>query len=507
MIRFSSLYLESRDNQVQHYNLFFGVVLVTLLQLSMNSVALAEECATEAGVWLNKAILFFDQSRYSDALRACDRAIEIDKGCSGAWNTRGNSLSMLGRYEEAQQSLDLAMQHDPKKAASIWSNKGAAFERSGDIAKAIEAFHNSIELGFDAWANLAVSYSIAGDMNAATRTAEDAVKAGISRPASAFIRVGNALRDKKQFAEALVMYDRGIVTDPADADAWTNKGNALVDLERYEEALKAHDKALELTPRNPRVWINRGFVLYRLNRLEEALNDFNKTIALASGTDLQALILAWNNKGRVLQMLSQNDEALAAFQKAETLQAKDQSPKPAVDWIWVLNVRGDPVLSAEMKITGNVVGGENDVQIGVKANEKINILTKYLSIEILSEQQPMSDSVLIDGRRYNSIPYEIRLVDKFGKDKLDAGETATINIPLVLQRAGLFTVRVSLDGSAQYETIYIVEPNLSRRIAQEGSSVVVQYFQIIIAFLSGIIVPIAVEFIKNRYSGRKKKSL
>jgi tetratricopeptide (TPR) repeat protein len=49
-----------------------------------------------------------------EAIRAYDKAIEINPKYSDAWNNKGNSLSKLGKSDEAQKSWAKVKEIDSK---------------------------------------------------------------------------------------------------------------------------------------------------------------------------------------------------------------------------------------------------------------------------------------------------------------------------------------------------------------------------------------------------------
>jgi tetratricopeptide (TPR) repeat protein len=69
---------------------------------------------------------------------------------------------------------------------------------------------------------------------------------------------GVALGMLGRYDEAISCYDKALAMDPNYIFALNNKGSALVILGRYDEANKYFDRALDLDPKNVRTWYNKG---------------------------------------------------------------------------------------------------------------------------------------------------------------------------------------------------------------------------------------------------------
>lgn len=156
--------------------------------------------------WTNKSYSLHKLGRFQEAVDCLDKALELDPRDVAAWTNRGNSLNSLGRYDEAVLSLNQALELDPNDSAA-WQNKGMSLSRLG------------------------------------------------------------------RYAEALDCFDKAIAIDPFHADAWIwmNKANCLNCLGRSQEAIRCCDKALEIDPRDPDIWFNKGFTLKQMSKLEDII--------------------------------------------------------------------------------------------------------------------------------------------------------------------------------------------------------------------------------------------
>ncbi|TGC10676.1 tetratricopeptide repeat protein [Methanolobus halotolerans] len=61
--------------------------------------------------WSNRGLALFNLKRYEEAIRSFNKALEIDPELAGTWCSRGSSLMELGRYEESLESFDKAREN------------------------------------------------------------------------------------------------------------------------------------------------------------------------------------------------------------------------------------------------------------------------------------------------------------------------------------------------------------------------------------------------------------
>jgi tetratricopeptide (TPR) repeat protein len=125
-----------------------------------------------AFAWSNKGGVLNDLHKYDEALFAVDKAIEIDPQLAFAWVNKGNALRNQGKFDDALQAVERAIELDPNLAAAqnvrnliqetrknpenTWINKGAALDKQGKFDEAHQAFEKAIELNPKsalAWSN------------------------------------------------------------------------------------------------------------------------------------------------------------------------------------------------------------------------------------------------------------------------------------------------------------------------------------------------------------------
>jgi tetratricopeptide (TPR) repeat protein len=115
------------------------------------ALALVEKLVTERGEvydWLFLGIYLGKLGRYTEALESLDRALEIDPKDAVVWFNRGLALDELKRYKEGLASYDRALEIDPTYAAT-WNNRGITLLELGRYQEALESFERASSVAPD----------------------------------------------------------------------------------------------------------------------------------------------------------------------------------------------------------------------------------------------------------------------------------------------------------------------------------------------------------------------
>ncbi|MCL0095055.1 tetratricopeptide repeat protein, partial [Dehalococcoidia bacterium] len=128
-----------------------------------------------ADVWLRKAFALRKLGKYQDAIDSFDKALKIDAKFSRAWEGKGDALCELGKYEDAINCYDKALQARPGSItgrgffkritlrkqdeddawflkfwlSNIWCKKAQALAKLGKYEDAIDCYDKAIEIDPD----------------------------------------------------------------------------------------------------------------------------------------------------------------------------------------------------------------------------------------------------------------------------------------------------------------------------------------------------------------------
>jgi tetratricopeptide (TPR) repeat protein len=197
--------------------------------------------------WYNKGFDLYNLGRFEEAIEYFNKALELNSEFSNAWTAKGSSLNSLCRFPEAIECFNKALNLNPKDS-NAWYNKAQSLESLGHLDESIECFNKVLEINpLDdvTWSN----------------------KAGI-------------LERLARYEEAIKCSNRALELNLKNVDAWYNKGASLGMLSRFSEAIICYDNALKLNSQDWQSWANKGVSLNRLGRFEEAIECCNRALEL-----------------------------------------------------------------------------------------------------------------------------------------------------------------------------------------------------------------------------------
>jgi len=154
---------------------------------------------------------------FQQAVQCYENALEIRENYPEAWNSKGNALFYLARYEEAIQSFDEALKLTHNRAPEAWNNKGNTLAELGRYEEAIECYDESLSLRGDypeAWNNK-----------------------------------GNALYYLARYEKAINCFDMARKIRKDYPEAWYNMAVAFAELRDKKNCLKALKEAMKHRPR------------------------------------------------------------------------------------------------------------------------------------------------------------------------------------------------------------------------------------------------------------------
>src|SRR6266700_1680195 len=267
----------SKDRSKRHSDVvaFIQAMTGTKVQQKVGGVPDSPEAWVEAG------IAHIQAGRYTEAVAACDQALQLNPAYAPAYTHKGAALTELDRFTEALAAYDRAILLDPANAW-FYIRKGDALYYLKRYDDALVAYYWAIQLA----PTDVVSYAGKGLALYYLERDEEALvaydRALQLRPdyAGGYVDKANALVRLERYEEALAAYNQALQLNPAYARAYAKKGDALLDLGRYEEALTAYNQALQLNPADGGSPIGKGFALSNLKRYEEALAAYDQALQL-----------------------------------------------------------------------------------------------------------------------------------------------------------------------------------------------------------------------------------
>ncbi|MBN2371455.1 MAG: protein kinase [Vicinamibacteria bacterium] len=314
--------------------------------------------------------------KYDEAIRTCEKALELDEKNVQAMLIMGNNkLALHQKYLSSNEEkrglvtlfsriLDMAPDY-----AYAWLCKARAFAQLGYHKEASKALARACEID-------------ANDFSIVLARGLDLCRQGF-------------------YEEAVGSFDRALEVDAGNSDAWAAKGSALANLGRYDAARTSFARALSLNPDNPNVSKMMKLLdgdFYRDSTdfaywMQESHDAFwKRSDSFASIRALERAIAidrdnaeAWRLMGARLRGICWGDaDSLAAIERA-----LDLSPEDAGAW------------SQKAECLCSLDRHEEAIHALDKAIEKKTILTKdYMRRkgEILRELGRIEEALAINQR-------------------------------------------------------------------------------------------------------------
>jgi tetratricopeptide (TPR) repeat protein len=107
-----------------------------------------QQTPSDADAWVRLAETLSRVGRPEEALAASGRALALDPQLASALVRKASALVNLERAEKALAASEHALALDPE-AASAWASKGAALEELGRDAEALDAYDRAVALGIE----------------------------------------------------------------------------------------------------------------------------------------------------------------------------------------------------------------------------------------------------------------------------------------------------------------------------------------------------------------------
>jgi tetratricopeptide (TPR) repeat protein len=216
------------------------------------------------------------------AIDSYRKAINLDPGYFKPYHHFGVFYYYRGRYREAAEQFQKAIEHAPGRV--------------------------------DAYTSLAAALSDAGDDDAAERALRASLD--IRETAGAWNSLGAIRAYQDRDAEALGFYERAVTLDSGSYVYWLNLGDAARRSGSHERAATAYRNALELAraqlAQNPRFGLPRAYAAYftaRLGDLARAADDIAEAMKFSPGDTkvMRRAVLTYEAMGRrddALQILA-----------------------------------------------------------------------------------------------------------------------------------------------------------------------------------------------------------
>jgi tetratricopeptide (TPR) repeat protein/GT2 family glycosyltransferase/spore maturation protein CgeB len=250
------------------------------------------------------------------AVASYQQAIELNPTFSWYYQTLGETLVLLERWEEAVVAYERAIELKPNSA---WPHRdlGEVLVKVGRLDEAIDNYRQAIALNSSVsefYNSLGKALFQRGSTLEAVANYQKAIDLEADS-SSARYNLGEALEKQGQIEEAAICYRKALEIDPAFAEAYQKLGNVVAKLGDLNQAAAAYTKASNLAPTSAPILHKLGETLAKLQRWEEAVAAYRKAVELQPNS-----AAVFHQLGYALAQQQKWDEAAAAYRQATELQ-------------------------------------------------------------------------------------------------------------------------------------------------------------------------------------------
>ena len=264
------------------------------------------------------------------ALMAARQVIDMDAGNANAWADKGDVLRELERFSEAVVAYDRALEI-AGPSFGILVGKAEAHAELGQHEAAADCYVEALKIDpQDKDAMIGRAYCLLD--TARSRKEDGAAKEGIGEalvlaemalmPAEPNIEHPFEILDILTLAgrheDALTLASEILENDPDDAETRAYRSRHLCALGRHDEALKDAEEATRLDQHNAHAWLARGNACVRQGMYPDALDSFKRALAIDTQDDL-----CWLGRAEALAGMERRREAADSLLVAVSLDPKN----------------------------------------------------------------------------------------------------------------------------------------------------------------------------------------
>jgi tetratricopeptide (TPR) repeat protein len=131
-----------------------------------------------------------------------------------------------------------------------------------------------------------------------------------AREVNSLLLEANKLRERGEFEQSIVLYNKALDVGGENAEVFTEKGNALLQMEDIEQAVLAFQRAIEIEMNFPRAYQGLGASYEQLGEVQKAKENFSMVLELEPDN-----VQVCYNLGVLYQEEANYDQAKFYFEK------------------------------------------------------------------------------------------------------------------------------------------------------------------------------------------------
>ncbi len=221
---------------------------------------------------------------YQNALEAFQKAVQIDPEHARAWSYMGWLCLNQGNQKKAVELIRKSLEMNPDSADS-WCSLGMAYLSAGDSSAAIDACSKALSINpghYEAWGQKAAAHLVLKQYSEARQAYLSSLQIEPMQP-----RVRNMLavtyESNNQFDEAIEVYKEAVEVETfaANKQFFLHKTGLLYGcLKQHKKAIEYFQRALVINREDSEAWHNLGAAYYENGQFNKSVQAFEKSLKI-----------------------------------------------------------------------------------------------------------------------------------------------------------------------------------------------------------------------------------
>jgi tetratricopeptide (TPR) repeat protein len=227
---------------------------------------------------LKKGMQHASQGRYSQAIKAYDKAIKAVPDNFTAWFNKGNSLLEMRRFREALQSFNKVTTLSPGNPQG-WLGKGTALQCVENYTDALNSYDKALAIDptqAEAWLRKGIINGALERYEESLEYLDKALSITPNHPIAFFYK-GIVYLTLDNLVDAVECFGKSVSLKPDFSEAWYHLSKAYIRTTQYAEALDAANTALSVNPGYVAASIQKGIILKILRKYDDAMDVLERT--------------------------------------------------------------------------------------------------------------------------------------------------------------------------------------------------------------------------------------
>ncbi len=261
------------------------------------------------------AILYVKCNEYNDALATLDKALHIDKTTAYLYNSKGNILLALGKWDQAVQQYQKAIRCDHQYALA-YNNLGKAYYSQNKLEQARQYYEQAIELMehySDAHYNLGILLARVGDFDKAIFHLQKTLALNSNQPA-AYGQLAEIYLNIGDYKKAIEYYQKRLDHQPQHTASLFALGQTYLKNKQIDKAITTLKNTLILEPQHPQAHHSLANAELLSGDSNIALNHYFRQL------EIHPMMESYYNIGILLMDQNRHKESLQYLKQAAEIE-------------------------------------------------------------------------------------------------------------------------------------------------------------------------------------------